>query len=82
MAELPDEDPEFVKLVDFIEKHIICKPLEESLRMELNNWYPEKEERCPTCQGRVWSVRLGKWIKTRETVDMICQTCGRNYLEE
>ncbi len=41
-----------------------------------------REERCPTCQGRVWSVKLGKWINTRETVDMICQTCGHNYLEE
>jgi hypothetical protein len=37
-------------------------------------------ERCPTCQGRVWIEGLGKWIDHRETVGMVCQTCGWNYL--
>ena len=34
---------------------------------------------CPTCQGMFWDVRLGRWIKTRETSGMVCQTCGRDY---
>lgn len=37
-------------------------------------------KRCPTCQGRYWNVIHGKWIYTpRETVNMVCQTCGRDY---
>lgn len=39
------------------------------------------EERCPTCQGRFWHVLRGEWIYTRETVGMVCQTCGRDYSE-
>jgi DNA-directed RNA polymerase subunit RPC12/RpoP len=35
--------------------------------------------RCTTCQGRVWSVRHGKWVARRETVGLVCQTCGRDY---
>lgn len=40
----------------------------------------QETNRCPTCQGRRWSVKHGKWINTRETVDMVCQTCGRDYM--
>lgn len=29
------------------------------------------DRHCPTCQGR-----------TRETVNMICQTCGRDYMKQ
>jgi hypothetical protein len=39
----------------------------------------DDKERCPSCQGRFWSVKLGKWVNTRETVGMICMTCGRDY---
>lgn len=39
----------------------------------------EDEDRCPTCQGRVWIVRRGEWVAHRETVGMACQTCGRDY---
>lgn len=37
---------------------------------------------CPTCEGRVWSIKLGKWLHTRETVDMVCQSCGKDYCKD
>lgn len=43
--------------------------------------YFERETRCPTCQGRVWNVKLGKWIYSRHTVDMVCPECGRDYMK-
>lgn len=34
---------------------------------------------CPTCNGWVWSERLGKFIRRRETVGMVCSMCGHDY---
>lgn len=36
-------------------------------------------ERCPTCQGRFWHVARATWVRRRETVGGVCQTCGRDY---
>lgn len=38
-----------------------------------------QDERCTTCNGRVWSVQRAEWVATRETVGMVCQTCGTDY---
>lgn len=35
---------------------------------------------CPTCNGRQWVN--GRWVATRETVGMVCQTCGHDYAAE
>lgn len=40
------------------------------------------QRKCPTCQGQYWNVRAAKWVSIRETVDMVCQTCGRNYMDD
>ena len=37
-------------------------------------------ERCPTCNGREWIN--GQWVYSRETVGMVCQTCGHDYAAE
>lgn len=34
---------------------------------------------CPRCNGKVWSGEKGKWIRTRITVDMVCELCGTDY---
>ena len=46
----------------------------------LNTW--EEDRRCPTCEKRVWNVRLGRYVNSRETVGLVCQTCGRDYGRE
>jgi hypothetical protein len=53
-------------------------------------WYDKEEyikefewwnnpERCRTCQGMSWNVRLGKFVYSRETVGLVCETCGWDY---
>ena len=42
--------------------------------------YQRESERCPTCQGRFWNVKHGKWVSMRVTKGLVCQTCGRDYL--
>lgn len=37
----------------------------------------EEAASCPTCNGRQWVN--GQWVATRETVGMVCQTCGHDY---
>lgn len=35
-------------------------------------------EDCPTCNGYVLNA-AGHWVRTRETVGLVCQTCGHDY---
>jgi rubredoxin len=34
---------------------------------------------CPVCNGRTWNVRLGRWVRHRETTNLVCQRCGWDY---
>ena len=42
----------------------------------------DMKPRCHTCHGRYWNVIHGKWIYTRETMGMVCPTCGRDFTKE
>jgi len=46
----------------------------------LESW--EDDRRCPTCETRTWNVKLGRFVRSRETVNLVCQTCGRDYGRE
>jgi DnaJ-class molecular chaperone len=34
---------------------------------------------CATCNGWVWVDSLSRFIRHRETVGMVCPTCGTDY---
>ena len=37
---------------------------------------------CATCNGQDWIVRLGRYVRRRETSGMVCQTCGWDYARD
>ena len=41
--------------------------------------YLREDETCPTCQGVIFNLRANKMIEQRETTNLVCEVCGRDY---
>lgn len=52
---------------------------EKVIHEDTRDGMKRKPEECPTCNG--WVLVKDRWVRSRETVDMICKTCGKDYMQ-